>query len=195
MPMYRSDDRDFYKGTTVLKNIPDIRDQRNLDRFETAMTLQRADEPLPKGSLGTRHYRAVHRHLFGDVYRWAGSYRRVRISKGSAAFCYPEHISDQMRTLFLQLARQNHLRNLSPDLFAAEAAHFLAVLNAIHPFREGNGRTQTMFLALLADQAGYRLRFERLKPKSFLAAMIQSFYGDEQTLARHLRRLVQRNGT
>jgi cell filamentation protein len=69
------------------------------------------------------------------------------------------------------------------------------MLNAIHPFREGNGRTQTMFLALLADQAGYRLWFERLRPKSFLAAMIQSFYGDEQTLALHLRRLMQRNRT
>jgi len=191
--MYGSDDRDFYKGTTVLKNIPGIRDQRDLDRFETVITLQRADEPLPEGSLGTRHYRAVHRHLFGDVYRWAGSYRSVRISKSGTAFCYPEHINKQMRALFFGLASKKHLRNLGPDRFAAEAAHFLATLNAIHPFREGNGRTQTMFLALLAHQAGYRLRFERLRPKSFLAAMIQSFYGDEQTLARHLRRLMQRN--
>jgi cell filamentation protein len=193
--MYGSDGQDFYKGTTILKNIPGIRDQRDLDQYEAAITLQRADEPLPEGSLGTRHYRAVHRHLFGDVYRWAGSYRRVRISKGETAFCYPEHINDQMRALFLDLVRKNHLRDLGPDRFAAEAAHFLATLNAIHPFREGNGRTQTMFLALLADQAGYRLRFERLKPKSFLAAMIQSFYGDEQTLARHLLRLLQRNRT
>jgi cell filamentation protein len=59
-----------YEGTTVLKNIPGLRDQAALDQFEAAMTAQRADEPLPTGRLSVSHYRAIHHHLFQDVYAW-----------------------------------------------------------------------------------------------------------------------------
>jgi cell filamentation protein len=63
-----------YGGTTVLKNVPDIRDQTALDEYEAAMTAQRADEPLPAGHLSVTHFRAIHHHLFQDVYAWpAGS--------------------------------------------------------------------------------------------------------------------------
>lgn len=61
-----------YPGTTVLKNKPDLRAQAALDAFETASTAQRADEPLPSGRLSVTHYRALHHHLFQDVYAWAG---------------------------------------------------------------------------------------------------------------------------
>ncbi|MGH6959170.1 MAG: hypothetical protein ACREE7_01675, partial [Dongiaceae bacterium] len=68
-----------YAGTTVLKNIPRLRGQAALERFETIATAKRAEEPLPTGALDVRHYRAIHRHLFHDVYRWAGKFRTVRI--------------------------------------------------------------------------------------------------------------------
>jgi cell filamentation protein len=95
--------------------------------------------------------------LFRDVYRWAGRFRSVGISKGGSAFCYPEHIVRGMRALFAALARQNKLRRLEADAFAEKAAHFLAEVNAIHPFPEGNGLTQLSFLTLLAHQAGHAL--------------------------------------
>ena len=78
-----------YAGTDVLKNIPGLRDSGDLRLFETAITSQRAEEPLPSGRLNASHYRAIHRHLFQDVYRWAGRYRTVRIAKGDSMFCYP----------------------------------------------------------------------------------------------------------
>jgi hypothetical protein len=84
-----------YPGTTVLKNIPRIRDQATLDQFEAAITAQRADEPFPHGRYGVAHYRAVHRHLFQDVYSWAGKFRTVRLSKGDSTFCYPENIAQE----------------------------------------------------------------------------------------------------
>jgi cell filamentation protein len=80
-----------YDGSTVLKNLPDIRNQAALDEFEAAMTAQRSDEPLPAGRLGVAHYRAIHHHLFQDIYAWTGRFRTVRIAKDGSAFCYPEN--------------------------------------------------------------------------------------------------------
>jgi cell filamentation protein len=180
-----------YEGTTVLKNIPDIRDQAALDEFEAAMTAQRSDEPLPSGRLGATHYRALHRHLFQDVYVWAGRYRTVRMSKDASAFCYPENIDREMKRLFAALAEKNHLTGLSRQAFAGDAAKFLSTLNAIHPFREGNGRTQTTFLTLIAHRAGHPFDLDRLEPQGFLSAMVASFQGNDLPLERQILLLIR----
>jgi cell filamentation protein len=184
------DDPYCYKGTIVLKNRRGLRRQERLSRFEAAAVAQRALEPLPRGKFDARHYRAIHRHLFGDVYRWAGKYRTVRMTKGASPFCFPEYIAEEMQSLFGSLAQARFLAELSVDDFAVQAANFLAELNAIHPFREGNGRTQVSFMALLSVRAGRPLVVERLVPSEFLAAMIESFVGSKQPLADQLRSLV-----
>jgi len=181
-----------YPGTTVLKNFAGIRDQAALERFETISTAQRADEPLPHGRLGVSHYQAIHHHLFQDIYRWAGKFRTVRLGKSGSAFCYPEHIAREMQQLFRSLAKKRHLHGLPHAAFASEAASFLTTLNAIHPFREGNGRTQTTFLALLADRAGHPLDLDKLEPHRFLAAMVASFKGNERPLVRQILLLTRR---
>lgn len=155
-------------------------------------TAQRAEEPLPVGRLAVRHYRAIHHHLFQDVYRWAGRFRTVRIAKGDSMFCYPEYIPEQMNTLFAELKGKGLLRELAPNAFAVAAARFLGTLNAIHPFRDGNGRAQLVFLALLADRAGHPLNLERLDPDSFLAAMIGSFNGNDRALSRCIYKLIRK---
>jgi cell filamentation protein len=179
-----------YAGSDVLKNRPGLRSQEALDAFEAAATAQRADEPLPAGRMSVSHYYAVHRHLFQDVFSWAGKPRRVRLSKDGSTFCYPEHIGREMLLLFSSLKAKRFLSDLPPDAFATEAAAFLSTLNAIHPFREGNGRTQLAFLALLADRAEHPLDLERLDPDSFLAAMIASFKSEASSLAANIRRLL-----
>ena len=171
-------------------NIPDLRDQAALDAFEAISTAQRADEPFPNGRLRVTHYKAVHRHLFQDVYRCAGRFRSVRISREGNMFCYPEHIAREMSELFTALRQQDFLRNRSADGFASGAADFLATLNAIHPFRDGNGRAQLSFLALAAYRAGHDLQLDRLDPEDFLAAIIVSFHGDNLLLTDQLYRMV-----
>jgi cell filamentation protein len=128
-----------YEDSTVLVNKLDLRDQTELDAFEAEISSARAEEPLPDGILDFPHYKAVHQHLFQDVYEWAGQVRMVRISKGGNPFCFPEHIEEQATRLFDNLRMADYLRNLDAKTFAAKAAHFLAELNAIHAFREGNG--------------------------------------------------------
>lgn len=179
-----------YPGTGVLINLPGIKQQDKLEQFETDIAKQRADEPLPKGRLTVSHYYAIHRHLFGDVYSWAGKPRTVRISKKDSTFCYPEHIDREMRTLFAELHKQKCFKGLGAGTFSGHAAHFLATLNAIHPFRDGNGRTQLAFLKLLTLNAGHRFDIENLKPSDFLEAMIRSFSGDENPLMTQILQLT-----
>jgi len=180
-----------YPGTSVLKNRLGLRDQAALDLFEAEITAQRAAEPLPSARLTYAHYRAIHRHLFQDVFSWAGKVRTVRISKQDSTFCYPEHINREMRGLFRGLSAQKHFRHLDVPSFATRAAHFIAELNAIHPFREGNGRTQLAFLILLAERAGNPLALEQLDPLAILKAVVESFGGREQPLVHMIAGLIQ----
>jgi cell filamentation protein len=179
-----------YDGTTVLKNLPGLRNQAALDEFEAAMTAQRSDEPLPAGRLGVAHYQAIHRHLFQDIYAWAGRFRTVRIAKDGSAFCYPENIEREMNRLFLTLKKKRYFKGLSREAFASASAAYLSTLNAIHPFREGNGRTQTTFLTLLAARAGHPFDLGKLEPEGFLAAMVASFKGNDAALERQILRLT-----
>jgi cell filamentation protein len=179
-----------YKGTTVLKNKLDLRSQAELDAFEAEISSARAEEPLPEGALDFAHYRAIHHHLFQDVYEWAGQPRTVRISKGGNPFCFPENIEGQAIRLFHELREADFLRNVDPAEFSAKAAHFLAELNAIHSFREGNGRSQLSFFVLLADHAGHPLNLNKLDPDEMLAAMIASFDGDEGQLSEVILCLI-----
>jgi len=96
-----------------------------------------------------------------------------------------------MKKLFASLRKRRFLRDFMAEQFASEAAQFLAELNAIHPFREGNGRTQLSFLTIVADQAGHVLDLERLDPEAILQATIRSFAGDEKTLARLILGLIE----
>jgi cell filamentation protein len=183
------DDPYVYKGTTVLKNRLGIRDQGTLEAFEVEMSTLRAEEPLPIGRFDAAHYRKIHRFLFQDVYRWAGRYRTVRIAKDQNVFCYPEHISDQMDKLFEHLNHGEMLRTDKFPLFAERATSFLGNLNAIHPFREGNGRTQLAFLGLVAVQFGHPLRLDRIKQETFLPAMVASFTNNLAPLIAELTAL------
>ncbi len=119
-----------------------------------------------------------------------GKPRTVRISKDENAFFFPEHIRVQATRLFAALEAKSHFANLPAEEFATASAHFLAELNAVHAFREGNGRTQLTFFALLADRAGHPLAFEKLDPETMLESMISSFGGNESQLARVIADLI-----
>ncbi len=182
------DDPYAYKGTTTLKNKLGLRDPALLEAFELEMTTLRAREPLPRGRYDPSHYRRVHHHLFQDVYSWAGKYRTVRTSKAGNPFCFPEYIDGEMKRLFA--SPPSVIEADTAEAFVTEAAHFLAELNAIHPFREGNGRSQLTFMAMLGERAGYPLDFARVRRETFLPAMIASYAGDLAPLVTQLRLLL-----
>jgi cell filamentation protein len=92
-----------YRGSNCLKNKLGLRDQAVLQAFELEMSSLRAEEPLPNGRFGPAHYCQVHRHLFQDVYRWAGRYRTIRTAKDGNWSCFPEYIERGMDQLFRRM--------------------------------------------------------------------------------------------
>lgn len=180
-----------YPGTLILINKLETRDEQKLEAFEQFMTASRGEEPLPRGSLDAIHYRAIHRHLFQDVYDWAGEIRTVRIGREGHWFCYPEYIAGQLDRLFAWLRTRDGLTGRARPDFVAGATHVLSELNAIHAFRDGNGRTQMAFMAELAQRAGHPLRMDRLERETFIPAMIASFRGDDGPLAARMDELTR----
>ena len=108
--MYEAVADDYcYPGTTVLKNKLNLTDADELAAFEAEVSDARADEEAPAGDLDYAHFKAIHRHLFQDVYGWAGEARTVRMSKDNSMFCFPENIDSEATKLFAKLKdRQIH---------------------------------------------------------------------------------------
>ena len=145
MSRYDADDVYCISGTSVLKNKAGITDQDLLDEFEgdfTAIRLLALTQNPVKCSFDLAHLCKIHQHLFQDVYEWAGEIRSVDIIRGDSRFCNVLRLPFYSSTVFSALAVENYLVDLEPKIFAGRLAHYLSEINAIHPFREGNGRVQ-----------------------------------------------------
>lgn len=116
--------------------------------------------------------------------------RRFASQKGGNWFCYPEYIASELKRVFSELGDADTLRHMTAAEFAEHVGHFLAELNAVHPFREGNGRTQLAFLAMLTEHAGFGFNEEKLDQERVMHAMIESFSGDEGPLIALIEDLV-----
>lgn len=183
-----------YPGTTVLRNRLDVRDAGELARREARATTLRIAQLQDCGLPGDHdllHLRAFHRHIFQDVYDWAGELRTVTIAKPGSMFALPQHVEGYLVEVFAELASERHLRGLDRNSFAARLAHYLAEVNAAHPFREGNGRAQRAFFGQLAGDAGFHLAWERLDRARNIETSQAAHRGDEQPLRAMLSELIE----
>jgi cell filamentation protein len=178
-----ADDPYVYPGTSILRNRLGITDPEFLDKQERSLVVLRGRRGVPRGSLDLTHLRAIHRHLFRDVYDWAGELRTVEISKDDQQFQFRQYIHTGMADVHRRLERSRFLRGLSAADFAAQAAVIVGDINYIHPFREGNGRTQLQYLKQLAAQAGHRLDLARIAGERWIAASISSHAADYRPMA------------
>lgn len=147
-----------YPGTETLINLLGIRDPAALDAVERKLVKNRLKGSFPKAAHPRIYagFKAIHRHLFQDVYAWAGQERTYTTGRGPAPFATPENIRPWMEKQFAALKQRGLLRGLPPRDFALGAAELANEINAAHPFIEGNGRTQRTWLRALAAQAGHR---------------------------------------
>ncbi len=169
-----------YPNTTVLINKFDIRDGEKLNEVESVLTSARYAEWLNAPKAATfdfEHYKAIHQFLFSDLYDWAGQIRTVNISKKGTMFTPVENIESQAELIFKLLKEHNYFKGLSHDAFVEEIVDFYCVTNALHPFREGNGRTQRVFLTQLIRNAGYDINFANMDTDLLMIATIQSAQG------------------
>jgi cell filamentation protein len=185
-----NDDPYLYPGTRLLRNRLGITDPKALDEVERRFVIQRARRGMPGGSFDLAHLRAIHRHLFQDIYDWAGELRTVEINKGGQQFQFRQYIETGMADVHRRLSRARFLRDLPPAEFAAQAGTIMGDVNYIHPFREGNGRTQAQYLKQLAAQAGHSLDLTRIDPAAWIEASKASHATDYRLMADVIRRAI-----
>lgn len=149
-------------GTATLRNRRGITDPEELRRVEEDVSAFRLRQLVDgavrvHGRWDLAHLQRVHRHLFGDLYEWAGQVRTIEMWKATDhhPLPNPEHV----RTIFGRLAQDGHLRGLERSAFITKVSQLQADLFAVHPFREGNTRSTTLFVRLLAREAGWNVEW------------------------------------
>jgi cell filamentation protein len=189
---YAGDRGDPYlnKDTGVLRNLLGLKDQAALDKGESSLSFLRTSElreqPV-KGKFDLAHLQEIHKRLFGDVYDWAGQIRQVEIRKGNTALALQMAIEGAARQLFAQLAQEQQLQGLNIDKFSARTGHYLGEINVLHPFREGNGRTQREFMGQLAEAGGYKIDWSGISQGDMIRASVEAYNGDSSGLAKLIR--------
>ena len=178
----------------LLRNRLGITDAGELRHVEAALTASRIYDlirsPIP-GAYDLAHLRAFHRQIFQDLYDWAGELRTVSIGRGRL-FSLPQHLEADAGELFGWLARAEHLRGRDRKAFVDDLTELYADLNALHPFRDGNGRTQRAFLGQLAVDAGHPIHWAAMDPEENNAASKAAQQGDNDALRALLDLLVHR---
>jgi len=186
MSRYDADDTYCYPGTDVLRNKAEITNAEDLDAYEGELSTLRSIEILENpvaGQFDLAHLKRIHLAILQDVYDWAGKIRTVDISRGNSRFANVRFIESAANDIFNKLARENWLKGLDADALSKRLAHYLSEINALHPFREGNGRVQRIFISQLSQSAGYQLDYSDLEQEQIYRAMELAFNGDESILA------------
>ena len=168
-----------YPDSSVLKNKLDIRDPVLLRKVEADLSTARQAEIFRTPVVGrftATHLCNIHRKLLGDVYSFAGHFRREDIAKGPTRFVTYSQIKEKLQRLLGQLQQEKWLENVPFEAFAARSAYYMAELNYIHPFREGNGRAIREFMRLLFLHNGYVVQWDAVDVEALLNAMIDSVY-------------------
>ncbi len=151
-----------------------------LQRLERRLTMLRilelVDKPI-QGKFDLQHLCLIHRYIFQDVYDWAGEIRKVDIAKGSM-FCNVKFIESQAAEIFKSLKSEDYLQGLNEENTASRLAYYFSEINALHPFREGNGRSQREFIRTLALHIGYVINFAKVSKEEMLKASKDSFLCD-----------------
>lgn len=169
-----------YENTDVLINKLGIRDNEQLHAAERKLaSIKISDisvEPVT-GKFNLKHLQDIHKAIFLDIYSWAGKIRKVDIAKGNL-FCRAQFIDSYSREIFGRLKQDKYLIGMDKKQAIRKLAEYMGDINALHPFREGNGRTQRQFIIYLAKVTGINLDFCKTDADQMMSASLKSFYTD-----------------
>ena len=191
---YQYEDRGIYcyDGSDVLINKLNIKDEREFFIAERAYSSARQTElkerPL-HGNLDFDHLKAIHYYLFQDLFYWAGKTRTVAIAKGNL-FCLPQYIDSFAKDLFSNLKNSKYFLNQTKEQLIISITNLLGDLNALHPFREGNGRTQREFVRYIAGINGYGLNWSIVTSEENITASYESVNGNNGKLQSLITRII-----
>lgn len=171
---------DCYEGTTCLVNKFGIKNEKQLSEIEADITFAKTSklEEIPlKGNFDLEHYKSIHKFLFEDLYSWAGELRKINISKKGTNFANADELEYLCTECFQRLKANNYYRNTDFDSFVENIVDLYCTLNILHPFREGNGRTERIFISQLIRFNGYDIDFSDIDTDYLMFATIQSAQG------------------
>ena len=185
----------FYENTDVFVNYFDVRDQTILTQIETDITLNRISElsanPI-KGRFGITHLLRIHKYIFEDIYPFAGKTRNENIFKDTTLFCNCEYIHENFEQIYSQLKKENFIKHLEINMFSERLAYYMAEINIIHPFREGNGRAIREYIRCLALANSYVINWNAVDKEHLLNAMIMSVNKDYSRLKDCLYKSIEK---
>ena len=179
---YEWDKEYCYPNSYVLKNKLNIKSQESLSTAEreiTSLKIAVAKKNPIWGKFDLVHLQMIHKFIFGDIYTWAGELRHVNISKGNFRFA---------PLMYLEAAIENV--DKMPQGTFDEIVEKYVEMNIIHPFREGNGRTQRVFISQLALNAGYEIDFTNTDTDKLMIATIQAANGVDMYLKEILGEII-----
>ena len=173
-----------YKDTDVLINKLNITNDEDLYNAERELVSYRTYElnemPL-KGNFDFKYLKDIHKYLFQDVYRWAGDIRNCNMAKQDL-FCLAEHIESFGNGVFNKLRQEKYFINYDNDTKLDKLVELFSDINALHPFREGNGRSQRLFIESLAKINGIYLDLTNVSKMDMIIASHESINGDYKKL-------------
>lgn len=185
-----------YEGTSVLINKYGLQDGKALANVEVVVVSAKAamwDANPQMDTFDFAHYRAIHQWLFSDLYEWAGQVRTIDLAKKGTHFCPAKDINSMAQAVFRRLREKAYFTDLQKSSFVGQLTDFYQRTNELHPFREGNGRTQRLFLSQLCRHAGYRLDFSQVDADLLMIATIQAAQGTDQLLRQVMEDAIQPN--
>ncbi len=169
-----------YPGSSVFINKLGITEEKQLATAEASFSLLYTEDyrsnPIP-GRFDLAHLQAIHRHLFQSIYSWAGELRGYDIRKGICEFTPHQKLEYYADKVYKGLSEEGYLFGYAKQRFVERLAYYYDLTNRLHPFPEGNGRTQRLFIEHLATTAGYRVNWDRAQPWQIVEVAIQSFEG------------------
>ena len=153
----------FYDDCPVLRNLLNIRDEAELDKAEAELSRARMMLLYNDGfsDFSEASLSKIHRYLFGDVYDWAGEYRKINVIKRdrllagqSVWYSNCEDIERDLRHVWTRF-RRTKWAGISKRQFVRKVSRLFPALWQVHPFREGNTRTVVMLLTFFVEAQGY----------------------------------------
>ena len=169
--------KNWYPGTEVLVNKFNIKDEKILSELENTLATERLRElyinPL-YGSFGMKHLQKIHKYIFQDIYSFAGQIRDETIGKNFTRFAPAGNIIPYGNTIMKQLKNEKFLKGLTKEEFSERCSYYLGEINLLHPFPEGNGRTQREYFRLLGLKNGYEINWSIIGQEEMLSASIKA---------------------
>lgn len=182
-----------YPNTNVFINKLSIRHHKKLQQAEADITAIKSQDYLSHPTTHTfklSHLQSIHRFLFADIYDWAGEIRGYDFKKGDSIFTPSSKIEFYADQLFDELHSEKLLNEYTMIQFIERLSYYYDLVNRLHPFPEGNGRTQRLFIQQLANHSGYHIDWSQVHAWEIEQTAINAFTKGRASIIRMFERIT-----